>query len=137
MERTMAERRRRPNPLRWVWYALGGGLPAVHDSWVLYDVTARTWWLRHIIRVTVQLVPIFVLLYLLIPGPSWVRSTAVLAGAILGYLYGLSFAEGSAEHRAVKAGFPPGTTGAVRGERTKDVDEAAAARYAQRWRTPQ
>ena len=41
---------RRPDPLRWLWYAYGGGLPARFAPWVLHDTTCRTWWLRHLVR---------------------------------------------------------------------------------------
>ena len=46
---------RRPNPLQWLWYAYGGGLPERHASWVLHDTTTRTWWLRHLLRAVVQI----------------------------------------------------------------------------------
>ena len=74
----------RPNPLRWLAYVYGAGLPARHRGWVLHDVTTRTWQLRHLVRTTVQLLPVGVLLFLLIPGPVYVRALSVLAGAILG-----------------------------------------------------
>ncbi|WP_346278999.1 DUF5313 family protein, partial [Pseudonocardia sp.] len=42
--------RRRPGPLRWLWYALGGGLPPLYRRWVLHDTTCETWRLRHFAR---------------------------------------------------------------------------------------
>jgi Family of unknown function (DUF5313) len=33
----------RPDPLHWLWYALGGGLPPRYRDWVLHDATAPTW----------------------------------------------------------------------------------------------
>src|SRR5687767_11313906 len=38
----------RPAPHRWLWYALGGRLPARHRGWVLFDTTTGTWGLRHV-----------------------------------------------------------------------------------------
>ena len=35
----------RPAPHRWLWYALGGRLPARNRGWVLHDTTTGTWWL--------------------------------------------------------------------------------------------
>jgi hypothetical protein len=75
---------RRPGPLRWLWYAMGGGLPERYRDWVLHDVTTRTWALRQMLRSIVQLVPIGILLVLLVPGELWVRLVAVLGGAAVG-----------------------------------------------------
>ncbi|MCW2578029.1 MAG: uncharacterized protein JWR66_4059, partial [Modestobacter sp.] len=33
----------RPGVLRWLWYALGGGLPERHSAWVLHDTTTGSW----------------------------------------------------------------------------------------------
>ncbi|WP_246170203.1 DUF5313 family protein [Pseudonocardia hierapolitana] len=69
---------RRPGPARWLWYAFGGRLPAAHREWVLYDLTCRTWPLRHLARLLTQLVPVVVILLVLIPGPLWIRVMGVL-----------------------------------------------------------
>jgi Family of unknown function (DUF5313) len=82
---------RRPGPVRWVLYAFGGGLPPEYREWVLYDVTGRTWVLRHLARTAVQLLPVAVALYVLIPGPAWVRGCAVLAGLLLGFFYSVAY----------------------------------------------
>lgn len=126
--------RTRPNPLRWVLYAFGAGLPARNRTWVLHDVTARTWQLRHLTRTTVQLLPIGLLLYLFIPGPSYVRAMAVLAGALLGYFYSAAYMQESAEHRVMKAGYPVGYAAAVREVADEDERAAARKRYEDRWR---
>lgn len=128
------DERIRPNPVRWVLYAFGAGLPARHRGWVLHDVTARTWQLRHLARTTVQLLPIGILLYMFIPGPSYVRGLAVLAGALLGYFYSIAYLQESAEHRVMKAGYPVGTAEAVREAAVEDVRAAARERYESRWR---
>ena len=125
----------RPHPLRWLLYAFGAGLPARHRSWVLPDVTAPTWQLRHLARVTVQLAPIGVALFLLIPGPAYVRALSVLAGALLGYFYGVAYMYESAEHRVVKAGYPVGHAAAVRAEAGQEDRAAARERYERRWRS--
>lgn len=109
-----AEPIRRPNPLRWLWYALGGGLPAVHRGWVLFDVTTRTWMLRHAARTVVQILPFAVLLYLFIPGPPWVRGAAIGMGAFMGLFWSSVYIFETNEHRAVKAGYPVGYAAAVR-----------------------
>ena len=125
---------RRPDPLHWIAYAFGAGLPARYRDWVLYDVTCRTWQLRHLARATVQLAPFAVALYVLIPGQSWVRALAVLAGLLIGYFYSVAYLYESAEHRAMKAGWPQGHAALVRDESHVDERAEARARYEDRWR---
>jgi hypothetical protein len=55
------------NPLRWIAYAYGAGLPPRYRTWVLHDVTTRTWVLRHITRSLVQFAPFAIVLFLVIP----------------------------------------------------------------------
>lgn len=119
---------RRPDPLHWLLYAFGARLPAQHRSWVLHDVTTRTWAVRHMARVAVQILPFAVLLYVLLPGPSWVRVGAVVTGALIGAFYAGAYIYETAEHRAVKAGYPPGYAAAVRIEA-----RAAERRARERW----
>ena len=52
----------RPRGIRLLWYILGGSLPARHHSWVLQDLTCRTWWLRHFARTAVIIVPLSIVL---------------------------------------------------------------------------
>ena len=127
---------RRPNPVRWVGYAFGAGLPAAHREWVLFDVSTRTWPLRHLVRTTVQLGPILLALYLLLPMEPWIRLGAVLAGALLGYFYSAAYMYEAAEHRAVKAGYPRGTAAATRAAAHSGDIAAREQRYAERWRKP-
>jgi len=124
----------RPDPLRWLLYAYGAALPARHRSWVLHDVSAPSWQLRHLARVTVQLLPIGVALYLLIPGPPYVKALSVLAGALLGYFYSVAYMYESAEHRVAKAGYPVGHAAAVRAAAGAADRAAAQERYERRWR---
>ena len=125
--------RPRPNPLRWLWYAFGGGLPARHAPWVLHDTTCRTWWARHIARVIVQAAPIIAAIIVFVPGPLSLRVMTAAAGAVMGLIYGIAYMHETTEHRLVKAGYPPGTGPAERTARTRDPE--AEARYAARWRS--
>lgn len=132
---------RRPGPLRWLWYALGGTLPARHHSWVLFDATTRTWALRHLARAAVQLaVPIAVIL-LFLPGPFWIRGMAALGGVLIGLVFSLAYMPETVEHRAVRAGYPAGTAGRLRHRAAEEREaadsqrrRAAAARRAARYR---
>lgn len=131
----MAEERavRRPNPARWLWYALGGRLPERHREWVLHDVTCRTWVLRHLLRSLVQISP--GLLFLLLPGPLWIRAMAVLGGVLMALMYSLSYMAHTSEYRLRKHGYPLGTGQAVRERATEQVRAAEAARYAEIYRS--
>ncbi|SDF84913.1 DUF5313 family protein [Klenkia brasiliensis] len=131
----------RPGPLRWVWYALGGGLPARHRSWVLHDTTTRTWALRHVLRAMVQLTIPIALVLTLVPGPFWIRGMAALGGVALGLIFSLAYMPETTEHRLVKAGYPAGTAQAAHeaAQKQRQAAEsarkrAAAARRAQRHR---
>ena len=109
---------RRPNPLQWVWYALGGGLPRELSPWVLADTTGRTWIVRHLIRAVVQMLPVMVLC-LLVPVPCAYRISAALGGLLLGLLFSTAFMTETIEHRVSKAGYPPGTAGRMWEERAE------------------
>ncbi len=109
----------RPNPAQWVWYALGGGLPRRLSPWVLDDVTRRSWVLRHLGRALVQLAPVVALCLLVAPVPFSFRLSAAVGGLLMGLLFSLAYMTETTEHRAVKAGYPPGTAARVRGERSE------------------
>ncbi|GAB2740806.1 hypothetical protein GCM10027174_12810 [Salinifilum aidingensis] len=113
----------RPNPALWVWYAFGGRLPERFHEWVLHDVTCRTWVLRHLGRGLVQLSP--GLLFLLVPGPLWIKGMALLGGVILALWFSAAYMEHTIEHRVHKHGYGIGTARAVR-------DRLAAEREAAR-----
>ncbi|GAA0525259.1 hypothetical protein GCM10011581_14740 [Saccharopolyspora subtropica] len=119
---------RRPNPFLWVWYAFGGRLPERYRDWVLHDVTCRTWVLRHAIRTLVQISP--GLLFLLLPGPLWIRAMAVLGGVILALWYSLSYVEHTSEYRLTRHGFAMGTGRATREAAQAAVRAERADRYA-------
>ncbi|HEY1972168.1 MAG TPA: DUF5313 family protein [Pseudonocardia sp.] len=110
---------RRPGPARWLWYALTGRLPMRYRDWVLYDLTCRSWPLRHLARLLVPLLPIVVLLVLLLPGPLPLRAAAVAVGSVVGLSYTFVFLDDSTDRRATKFGFPPGTAAQVRRERAR------------------
>jgi len=127
---------RRPGPARWLLYAFGRGLPPEYREWVLHDVTTRTWVLRHLVRTTVQLLPVAVLLYALIPGPAWIRALAVLGGLLLGFFYSVAYMYETTENRVMKAGYPRGTAGKIRDTRSAVPREEQARRYNERYRNP-
>jgi hypothetical protein len=123
-----------PGPLRWLAYAFGAGLPAQYRDWVLYDVTARTWWVRQLVRSLVVALPVAVVVALLIPGSWDIRLMAVGGGLAVAMLYVLGFVDEAVERRAVKAGFPRGYAKSVRDTPRTPEQRAAARRYDERYR---
>jgi hypothetical protein len=109
----------RPNPAQWLWYAYGGGLPRALSPWVLEDTTRRTWAIRHLVRALVQLAPVIALCLLLPPVDFGVRLTAAGGGLVIGLLFSAAYMTETTEHRAVKAGWPPGTTAERRNQRAE------------------
>jgi hypothetical protein len=119
----------RPGPVRWLWYAYGGGLPLEMSPWVLADTTGPTWVWRHLARACVQLLPIVVACLLVPPVPMVFRLTAVVGGLFIGLLFSLAYMTETTEHRAVKAGYAPGTTALVREARAERRRAERAARF--------
>jgi hypothetical protein len=124
-----------PGPLRWLWYAMGGGLPPRYREWVLSDATRDGWRLRQFGRAFVQMAPVAVLIMLLVPGPLWIRLAAILLGWLVGLQYALYFVDDAVERRVLKAGYPVGAAQAARDALHADERAAAAARYAARYRS--
>ena len=121
----------RPGPLRWLWYALGGGLPLRYADWVVRDATAPTWWLRQLARSLVQALPVAVVVGLLIPGSLGIRLMAVFGGVAVALIYTLGFVDEAVERRVAKAGFPRGYAKEIR---DAAAEREGAARYAERYR---
>jgi hypothetical protein len=131
----------RPAPHRWLWYALGGGLPQRHHGWVLHDTTTGTWWLRHIARVLVQIALPIALVMTLLPAAWGLRAAVAGGGVALALFYSLAYMPETTENRVVKAGYPAGTATAHRDQaaRLREQQEsvrkrAAAAKRAARYR---
>jgi hypothetical protein len=85
---------------------------------VLADTTGRTWILRHLARAVVQMLPV-VVLCLIVPVPLGYRMSAAVGGLLIGLLFSMAFMTETIEHRAAKAGYPPGTAERVRAERAE------------------
>jgi hypothetical protein len=122
----------RPDPLRWLWYSLGGGLPPRYREWVLHDVTTRSWALRQALRSLLVVAPLVVIVLVFVPGPFWIRAVSALAGVIMGLVYALGYLIETTEHRLVKAGYPVGTGERVRGQRQTQLRSEAVARRRQK-----
>ena len=117
----------RPNPVRWLWYAVGGRLPDVHREWVLFDLTTRTWVFRHLARALVQ--HSVWLLLLLLPIPLELRLWMIAVGISVGLAFSLSFIEDASERRLIKHGFPVGLNRRIREESGPGERADLAAMY--------
>jgi hypothetical protein len=131
----------RPAPHRWLWYSLGGRLPRRNRGWVLHDTTTGSWWLRHVLRILIQLALPIALILALLPASWALRAAAVGGGIFLAMIYGLAYMTETVENRVVKAGYPAGTAAARREQRSlgrqqreTERKRAAAARRAARYR---
>ena len=131
----------RPAPHRWMWYAFGGGLPARHRGWVLFDTSTRTWWLRHIVRMLVQLAIPIGLLMAFLPASWGLRLACAGGGLALALFYSVAYMPEAVENRVVKAGYPAGRAtqardqaGLVRQQQESESKRAANARRAARYR---
>jgi hypothetical protein len=124
---------RRPNPIQWLWYAVGGRLPDSLRAWVLADVSARTWVWRHVARMCVLVVPLAAAC-LLVPGPIGLRLAMALLLVIVGAYFSLSYVEESCDMRAVRHGHAPGAAKAIRRSHTAEAQAAVRARYEANYR---
>ena len=131
----------RPAPHRWLWYALGGGLPQRNNRWVLHDTTTGTWWLRHIARSLVQIAIPIALVMIFMPAGWGLRAAASGGGVFLALFYSLCYMPETTENRVMKAGYPAGTAtaerdrrGLGRARRESERKQAAAAKRAARYR---
>ncbi|RJQ80352.1 hypothetical protein D5S17_07745 [Pseudonocardiaceae bacterium YIM PH 21723] len=123
----------RPNPAQWLWYAVGGRLPARFKEWVLRDVTCRSWGWRHAGRATLLIAPL-ALGILLLPLPLEIRGCMAGLSAIVGYYFSFSYLEESCEVRASKHGHPYGAAAMVRQAADAEANAEAHARYIARYR---
>jgi len=118
----------RPGALRWLWYAMGGGLPDRHSAWVLHDTTTASWGWRHVLRAAVQMSIPILLVLLLVPGPFWIRGMTALGGLLLGLIFSIAYMTETTENRVKKAGYPAGTAQAVRDRAQVSRDAASTVK---------
>lgn len=118
-ERVRARHGRRPTAPQWVRYAFGARLPRELAPWVLHDITARGWVWRHLERALTQLLPLVVLCLTIVPTTLGYRLSMAAGGVLLGLTFSLAYCTETAENRARKAGYPPGTAASLRAERVE------------------
>ena len=122
----------RPRGLRLLWYALGGSLPAHHHSWVLHDLTCRTWSMRHFARTAVIIVPLLGLYLAVVPAPLSLRLLTGLTFAAAGFLFSFVNILVDTDRRAVRAGHKAGVAEQIRGTRAAEQHRLAAHQRCER-----
>ncbi|HXA88634.1 MAG TPA: DUF5313 family protein [Mycobacterium sp.] len=127
------DQRRRPDPLRWIWYTFGGGLGPRYRQWVLHDLTGPTRWVRQMARAVVQVAPLGALLFLVL-GFGWITWVALLGGLVMALIYSVAYFDTSADNRLRKHGYPPGTAQQTVSERDRAKHPDRMRRYMQTYR---
>ena len=117
-----------PGLARWLWYTFGGNLGPLYSGWVLHDNTSHTRWLRQAVRGTIQVMPLAVLMFAMLP-PNWLTGASILLGLLLALWYSIAYINQTAERRLVKHGFEPGTLPLALHKRYLLENEDGIARY--------
>src|SRR3954454_11176820 len=125
-------RMRRPTLGPFLWYCYGGSLPAENHTWVLHDVTCRTWILRHFARWSMVIAPLFVLYMALMPMALGNRLYTGITFGLGIYLMSLVFILIDTDRRAVRAGYAHSHPQAVR--TANSVERQRTANYQRRER---
>ena len=117
----------RPPLGKLLWYSYGGSLPVEYHSWVLHDVTCRTWVVRHFARWMLVIVPVFFLFITLLPTPFGIRlfTDIAVCGAI--FMFALVNILVDTDRRAVRAGYSFNLPGQIRSQRGVDSQRLSNA----------
>jgi hypothetical protein len=122
----------RPNVWRWLWYAFGGSLPQRHASWVLHDVVAPTWVLRHAARSVVQLALPITAALCFIPASLDLRLLTVVAAGLPALLVMMIMTSPMSEGRLIKAGYRASLGDRIRAQRAETAQRSRAQAYRDR-----
>jgi hypothetical protein len=109
--------RHRPHPLEWLRYAFTARAPQRCRTWVLHDVTTKTWVLRHAARSLVLLATPVALVLLFLPAPLHIKLLVLLNAGLPAFLAGMLFVMPAGERRLVHAGYPAELGQAIRQNR--------------------
>jgi hypothetical protein len=126
---------RRPSLGRFLWYCFGGTLPPENHTWVLHDVTCRTWALRHFARWTMVIAPLFLLYLAFMPMPLGTRVYTGITFSLAIYVMSFVFILIDTDRRAVRAGYDHSLPQAMRA--TSSTERQRAANHARRERIAQ
>jgi hypothetical protein len=122
----------RPSVKNLIWYCYGGSLPPENHTWVLHDVTCRTWVLRHFARWSALILPLFVLYEIFMPTTGSIRLYTGITYSLGIYVLSLVFIMIDTDRRAVRAGYPHSLPQAIR--TAAGVQRQRASNYERRER---
>lgn len=132
IERLAAGSFHRPGGLKFMWYALGGSLPERHSTWVLHDVTCRSWLLRHFFRTMVIIVPLLVVYMAFMPTSLAIRLLTGLTFAGGVFMFSLVNILIDTDRRAVRAGYNPGLPAQLRSQLSAERQRLANSQRRER-----
>jgi hypothetical protein len=124
---------RRPTLGRFLWYCYHGSLPTENHTWVLHDVTCRTWVLRHFARWTMAIAPLLTVYLAFIPTPFGIRFYTGIVFSLAIYVMSLVFILIDTDRRAVRAGYDHSQPQAIR--TANSVERQRADNHQRRERT--
>jgi hypothetical protein len=129
----------RPTVPQWLRYAVTGTVPPRCYTWVLRDITARTWALRHAARSLVLLSPLIIMV-LLLPVSAGMKGLLLANAGIPGFFGCMLLVLNATERRLARAGYPGELGTLIRQRRAEEKQvlgnharrERIAARQARR-----
>ena len=113
-------------------YAYWGMLPQKNSTWILHDLTCRTWVLRHFARWSMVVLPLFGLYMIFMPTPAAIRLYTGITYSLGIYVLSFVFILIDTDRRAVKAGYPHSLPQAMRTDAS--VERQRTSNYARRER---
>jgi hypothetical protein len=122
----------RPDPLRWLWYAVGGRLPRRYSPWVVHDTTSPVWVLRHLFRIIVTLALPVTAVAVWLPGGTGLRALTAFVTGACALMFTILYANEIAEWRLVQAGYPWGMAAETRSRRSEATQRLANQRRRER-----
>jgi hypothetical protein len=120
------EKRERPGLRLLLWYSVGGSLPSRYNTWVLHDVTSRTWVLRHFARVFAIITPLSAAFFVFLV-PTYGAAAAYAGVCLTGTLFmaGLTTVLIDTDRRAVRAGYLTNYATTLRSRRATETQNTA------------
>lgn len=122
----------RPGARALLWYCLGGSLAERHRSWVLHDLTCRTWLVRHFARTLLIVVPVFVAYMALMPAALGIRLLTGLTFSFGWLVFSLVTVLIDNDRRAVRAGYPAGLPAQLRTHQSAERQRLASSQRRER-----
>ncbi len=119
----------RPGFTQYLGYLFGRTLPAEMRDWVRDDLVGPGATVRYVVRFTVPLIPLFVAIYLLIPGERWIPLAMMVLLLLPTLYFEMALVNIYRRHRLLAHGLDP----ALLGKRAQRRAEVTRADYEARY----